>query len=245
MPQPHRVLVGSDGDLPHPGRHLHPRNCAFCAVTKGPPRPRRPMTSPPRSPRRPPSSACSYVVVTSVTRDDLADGGASHFVAAIGALRARIPGVRIETWCPISAGPPSSWRVVRGRVPTSSITTWRRSKRSIPASTAPPQITAGRSGLLRRAKSLGAATKSGLMIGLGEPEAELLQSLSRPARASGCDLLTSANTSSRPGPTRRWPATCTPGGIRAVGRTIALDLGFSGRRVRAARPQLLPRPPAL
>ena len=79
------------------------RNCAFCAVSKGTPAPLSP-DEPSQVAEAAAALGLKYVVVTSVTRDDLADGGALQFAAVIGALRARIPGVLIETLVPDFGG---------------------------------------------------------------------------------------------------------------------------------------------
>ena len=75
------------------------RNCAFCNVTPG-----RPENLDPDEPRRLALAAkemgLRYVVVTSVTRDDLPDGGSGHFAAVIRELKARIPGVMVEVLIP-------------------------------------------------------------------------------------------------------------------------------------------------
>ena len=67
------------------------RACAFCNVATGMPRPLDPH-EPALSPRRSAKMGLKHVVITSVDRDDLADGGAGHFAAVIAAIRAASPG---------------------------------------------------------------------------------------------------------------------------------------------------------
>jgi lipoic acid synthetase len=80
------------------------RACAFCAIPAEP----RPSTPDPDEPERVAAAAAelglSHVVITSVTRDDLADGGASHFAAAVAALKRRIPAVTVEVLIPDLGG---------------------------------------------------------------------------------------------------------------------------------------------
>ena len=75
------------------------RNCGFCAVDHGPAGPPDPE-EPVKVARMARDMALAYVVVTSVTRDDLPDGGAGLFAATIRALRDEIPGVRVEVLIP-------------------------------------------------------------------------------------------------------------------------------------------------
>ena len=75
------------------------RNCRFCAVTSGAPEPLDPQ-EPARVAEAVERMGLKYVVITSVTRDDLPDGGAAHFAATIGAVRRRLPQVEIEVLIP-------------------------------------------------------------------------------------------------------------------------------------------------
>ena len=76
------------------------RACAFCNVRDRPARARSIRPSPTMSPRRSPSSGLEHVVITSVDRDDLADGGAEHFAQTIRAIRAATPATTIEVLTP-------------------------------------------------------------------------------------------------------------------------------------------------
>ena len=98
LPESLGVLDPPDGDVHDPGRGLHPPLRLLCGQA-GPSRARRASTSPTAWPRPAPGSACRHVVITSVTRDDLADGGAEHFRRCVLAVRART-GATIEVLTP-------------------------------------------------------------------------------------------------------------------------------------------------
>jgi lipoic acid synthetase len=167
----------------------------------------------------------SYVVVTSVTRDDLADGGAAHFVRTITALRERIPGVRIEVLVPDFGGDAEALRDVVRAGPDVLNHNLETTEAFYPLLNRPAANYRRSLEVLRRAKEMGAVTKSGLMLGLGESEAGFLQSL-RDLRTSGCDLLTLGQYLQ---PTRTHAPV-----VRYVApeefarwKAVALDLGFS------------------
>jgi lipoyl synthase len=165
------------------------RRCRFCAVTQG--TPERPD---PDEPRRVAEAAArmslSYVVVTSVTRDDLTDGGAGLFAETIRSLRARIPSARIEVLIPDFQGDEAALRTVleaRPDVLNHNLETVARLYPEVR-----PQAMYDRSlELLRRtgAHAPGMAVKSGLMLGLGERPDEIESAL-RDLLGAGCQLLT-------------------------------------------------------
>src|SRR5512138_3307465 len=79
------------------------RRCGFCAVAKGPPQPPDPE-EPARLAAAAREMGLGYVVVTSVTRDDLPDGGAAHFARTVGELDRALPGVPVEILTPDFGG---------------------------------------------------------------------------------------------------------------------------------------------
>ena len=164
------------------------RTCAFCAVAKG-----RPEAPPAGESERVAEAAVllglRYVVLTSVTRDDLPDGGASRFAAAAAALRRRIPGVRIETLVPDFGGDPDSLALVLDAAPDILNHNLETVEDLYPDIGRPAGHYRRSLGLLGRAKARGFTTKSGLMVGLGETEAALARTF-RDLRGAGCDLLT-------------------------------------------------------
>ena len=165
------------------------RNCRFCNVQHGPDGP-----PDPEEPRRVGEAARTmnlrYVVVTSVTRDDLPDGGAAHFAETIRAIRESIPGALVEVLVPDFEGSADSIRTVveaRPDVLNHNIETVPRLYPEVR-----PQAVYERSlDLLRRVREIapGIPTKSGLMLGLGEKDEEVLGTL-RDLRAVDCAILT-------------------------------------------------------
>lgn len=163
------------------------RDCGFCAVDHGTPAPLDPD-----EPRRLAEAArelrLRYVVVTSVTRDDLPDGGAAHFVACIHALRERIPGVMVEVLTPDFRGDAEALKIVLDASPevyNHNLETVRRLQPLVrPAASYEISLTQ-----LRRAVASGVLTKSGLMLGLGETEGEIEEALEDLAQA-GVRMLT-------------------------------------------------------
>jgi lipoic acid synthetase len=137
-----------------------------------------------------------HVVITSVTRDDLADGGAGHFSATIAAVRARLPQAAIEVLVPDLGGDAAALETVLAARPDVLNHNIEMVERLFSALR--PQARYGRSlELLERARQYQLAhrsarpayTKSGLMLGLGEAEAEVRQVLND-LRGVGCDILT-------------------------------------------------------
>jgi lipoic acid synthetase len=166
------------------------RRCSFCDVAHG-----RPLALDPDEPgnlaRAVRQMGLRYVVITSVDRDDLKDGGADHFAACVRAMRDANPGIRIEILVPdfrgrgeralaaLAAGLPDVFNHNLETVP--------RLYREV----RPGADYAWSLALLRRFKDAWPAipTKSGLMLGLGE-RLEEVEQVMRDLRAHGCDMLT-------------------------------------------------------
>lgn len=131
----------------------------------------------------------SYAVITSVTRDDLDDGGASQFVRCLQALRERIPGIKIETLVPDFGGSEDALKQVIEAAPeilSHNLETVEARYAHINRA----RSNYGRSlAVLKKAKDSSIVTKSGLMIGLGETEDDLILTF-QDLRRAGCDLLT-------------------------------------------------------
>ena len=165
------------------------RDCRFCAVLKGEPEPVSPE-EPVRLAEAVKALGLSYVVITSVTRDDLPDGGSKHFAMAVSAIRNCCPGVRIELLIPDFKGTRASLETVLHSAPDvlgHNIETVARLY-----SSARPQALYARSlDILRMARQSSPllAVKSGIMVGMGETRAELSAAFQDLARA-GCDILT-------------------------------------------------------
>jgi lipoic acid synthetase len=134
--------------------------------------------------------ALKYVVVTSVTRDDLPDGGAAHFAETITQIKRHLPGAKVEVLTPDFGGQREAIETVLSTGPD----VFNHNVETVPRlyPTVRPQADHERSiRVLRLAKELSpeTMTKSGLMLGLGETLEEVLDVL-RDLRAAGCDLLT-------------------------------------------------------
>ena len=135
------------------------------------------------------SLGLAYAVVTSVTRDDLPDGGAAAFAAVLRAVRAKSPGTRIEALIPDFGGDAAALATVLAAGPEVINHNLETTESLYPAIRRPRENYRRSLGVLAAAKDRGALTKSGLMIGLGESEADILRTLDDLRRA-GCDLLT-------------------------------------------------------
>ena len=164
------------------------RNCRFCSVAAGPPGPLDPQ-EPARVAEAVERMGLKSVVVTSVTRDDLPDGGAAHFAATIRELRRLIPGTRVEVLIPDFQGDGSALLTVLAARPDVLNHNIESVPRLYPQ--VRPQADYLRSlALLKRARAFdsGIATKSGLMLGLGEEAQEVHRSL-QDLRAADCRIL--------------------------------------------------------
>jgi lipoic acid synthetase len=166
------------------------RRCPFCDVGHG-----RPLPLDPEEPANLAKTIAAlrlrYVVVTSVDRDDLRDGGAQHFVDCIRAVREHSPGTQIEVLVPdfrgrmdralgiLEAAPPDVMNHNLETVP-------RLYRQARPGSDYAHSLA-----LLAKFKSRvpGVPTKSGLMVGLGETDDEILATM-RDMRAHDIDMLT-------------------------------------------------------
>jgi len=164
------------------------RSCGFCAVTTG-----RPALPDPEEPQHVAEVSrrlgLTFVVVTSVARDDLEDGGAAHFAATVRAIHAWNPAAQVEVLVPDFKAIRESIRIVVESQPTvfnHNLETVERLSKKVRV-----QARYHRSlEVLRIAKELGQPiTKTGIMLGLGETQEEVV-ALMRDARGEGCDILT-------------------------------------------------------
>jgi len=166
------------------------RRCPFCDVAHGRPQPLD-ADEPENLGRTIRQMGLRYVVVTSVDRDDLRDGGAAHFTACIEAIRRHSPDIRVEVLVPdfrgrmdralqiLNQSPPDVFNHNLETVP-------RLYKKVRPGSDYEWSLD-----LLRRFKALHpeVPTKSGLMLGVGE-RIEEVEQVMRDLRAHDCDMLT-------------------------------------------------------
>ncbi len=165
------------------------RNCGFCSVESA--TPERPNDEEPEKVSLAAEAmGLKYVVITSVTRDDLPDGGASYFSRTVSAVRRRLPGAGIEVLTPDFKGDQEALKTVLDSRPDVFDHNVETVPRLYPL--VRPQADYLRSlDLLRRAgeSAPDVRTKSGLMLGLGETDDEILLVL-RDLRAVDCDYLT-------------------------------------------------------
>jgi len=212
------------------------RNCAYCAVAHG-----TPLPLDAGEPRRLAEAAAAmgleYLVVTSVDRDDLPDGGAEQFAAVVAETRALLPGASIELLIPDFKGNEAALRIVVEAKPDVL---------NHNLETVPRLYRLARPGgryeraleLLARAKAMDPAlvTKSGLMVGLGEAWDETVTAM-RDLRGVGVDILTIGQylrpSASHLPVARYW----SPGEFAELAR-IGRDLGYrhveSGPLVRSS-----------
>ena len=165
------------------------RNCTFCAVKYGSQEP--PDLEEPKGVAEAVSLlGLKYVVLTSVTRDDLADGGAAHFAATIRAIRELGSEISVEVLVPDFQGSTEALATVLTAAPAVLNHNLETVPRLYPA--VRPQANYHRSlRLLEEVKLLAPDTvsKSGFMVGLGEKREEV-SALLRDLRKVGCDLVT-------------------------------------------------------
>lgn len=165
------------------------RSCAFCSVRSGAPKPPDP-TEPARVAAMAKRLGIKYLVITSVTRDDLPDGGASIFADCTGAVKSLCPGTRVETLVPdfrncrdaaleaLAAHPPDVFSHNVETVP------------QFYAKARPGADYRASLGLLRAAGHLLAVPlKSSIMLGLGETDRQV-EGVLRDLRSAGCRILT-------------------------------------------------------
>jgi lipoic acid synthetase len=164
------------------------RRCGFCAVQKGPPQ-SVDYDEPRRVAEAVAAMGLHYAVVTSVNRDDRADGGAELFALTIRAIRERIPGCRVEVLVPDFQGSREAMEIVMAARPdvlNHNIETVPRLYRTVrPGSRYEQSLQ-----MLLHAKRVGGApTKSGLMGGLGETNEEIVEVM-RDLRRHEVDICT-------------------------------------------------------
>ena len=166
------------------------RSCTFCAIPTEDRPPAPDPGEPDRIARASAELGLKHVVVTSVTRDDLADGGAAHFAETVRALKRINPEITVEVLIPDFQGSAEALRIAVESGPDILNHNLETVPRLYPE--VRPQADYGRSLLLlKRAKAMkpGKVTKSGLMLGLGEERDEILRVM-EDLRKKACDLLT-------------------------------------------------------
>jgi len=201
------------------------RNCTFCAVTKGTPD-AIDNDEPSKIALAVKKLGLKYVVITSVTRDELDDGGAQHFSRTISTIKEKVPGTKVEVLIPDFKGSPESIQTVTSASPE----VINHNLETVPGlySKVRPMASYQRSlEVLSSIKRISpnTITKSGIMLGLGETRKEVLQVM-QDLREVGCDLLTLGQYLSPS--SNHYPVALyvTPEEFD-VYRQLAMEMGFS------------------
>ncbi|MDH5363626.1 MAG: lipoyl synthase [Dehalococcoidia bacterium] len=201
------------------------RNCTFCAVKKGIPSPVD-EGEPQHLLEAVEKLNLSYVVITSVTRDDLADGGASQFVRVINLLHQNRNGITVEVLIPDFLGSIQALKAVVKACPEVINHNVETVPRLYPE--VRPRADYSRSvELLHMVKRLDSkiVTKSGLMLGLGETREEVIEVMND-LREAGCDLLTIGQYL-KPSPKHHPVVRFVPPEEFSQYEQVGKDMGFS------------------
>jgi lipoic acid synthetase len=210
------------------------RSCGFCDVETG-----RPGSVDPDEPRRVAEALARiglrYAVVTSVDRDDLDDGGAAFWATTIRAIKAACPSMELEVLTPDFGGDGECVRTVVDAGPdvfAHNVETVHRLHRLVR-----PQARYERSiEVLATARELGVVTKTGLMLGLGETDDEVVAVLEDLAKA-GVEIVSLGQymrPSSRHLPVERWVTPASFEALAAEGRRLGIAHVEAGPLVRSS-----------
>lgn len=210
------------------------RSCGFCAVTTGRPT-ELDLAEPGRVARAVSQLGLRHVVVTSVNRDELADGGAGVFASTIRAIREEAHDCAVEVLIPDFQGSRDALALVFGARPDILNHNVETVPRLYPA--VRPQAKYPRSlAVLQQAKAVGLVSKTGVMVGLGETRDELEQVMADLVRV-GCDILTIGQYL-QPTPMHlpvvRYYHPDEFAELQACGETLGLRRVFAGPLVRSS-----------
>ena len=149
------------------------RKCGFCSVKKGTPLPPE-QSEIDRILEMIEGLGLDYAVITSVTRDDLSDGGVGHYLKLLEGLRKRLPNLKIETLIPDFLGKVENWQLLLSSPPDVLNHNIESVRRLYPFIRRPDSQYSRSLEVLRYYSQQGLITKSGLMVGLGESREELV-----------------------------------------------------------------------
>lgn len=214
------------------------RRCPFCDVAHGRPRPPDPA-EPDHLAQSIATMGLRYVVITSVDRDDLRDGGAGHFAACLEAVRARCPQTLLEVLVPDFRGRETTAldRFVGAAVPD----VFNHNLETVPrlyAQARPGADYQGSLDLLAQFKDRHpqVPTKSGIMLGLGE-EADEILAVMTDLRTHGCEMLTLGQylqPTRAHLPVRRYWEPAEFASLRQAGESMGFSNVASGAMVRSS-----------
>ncbi len=215
------------------------RGCRFCAVSTGNPNGWLDEEEPMKLAQTIREAAWDYVVITSVDRDDLPDGGAAHIARCIAEVKHQSPGIRIEVLIPDFRGQVTGIQTVLDAGPdvlAQNIETVERLTHTVRDRRAGYQQTLD---MLQYAKQAApkCLTKSSIMLGLGETDDEILQCM-QDLRAHGVELLTLGQYLQPNEKLLPVESYVTPEKFEYWGRVAEKELGFlycaSGPLVRSS-----------
>jgi lipoic acid synthetase len=216
--------------------NLCTRTCSFCSVPKGTPE-HLEADEPARLAEAAARLGLKHVVITSVTRDDLPDGGADHFAKCIAAVRARLPHAAVEVLTPDFLGDNSAIDHVTDANPE----VFNHNLETVPRL---HRVVRGRAlysrslNLLARVKQRAPhiVTKAGLMLGVGETIDELFDVFAD-LRAIGCDVLTLGQylaPTAKHIPVARWVPPAEFDSLAASARLLGFKQVVAGPYVRSS-----------
>ncbi|RJF98412.1 lipoyl synthase [Noviherbaspirillum saxi] len=213
------------------------RRCPFCDVGHGRPNPLDP-DEPANLAQTVRAMGLRYVVITSVDRDDLRDGGAGHFAACIEQTRQHNPGITVEVLTPDFRGRVDTALEILGSAPPD---VFNHNLETIPRLYRQARPGADYEGSLRLLQRFGelhptVPTKSGLMLGLGE-ELDEVHAVMRDMRAHGIQLLTLGQylqPSIHHLPVKRYVTPEEFDGLRVLGEEMGFTHVASGPMVRSS-----------
>ena len=210
------------------------RSCNFCAIATGKPT-ELDLGEPARVAEAVAKMGLKHCVITSVARDELADGGASVWAATIRAVKYRNPNTAVEVLVPDFKGRNEHVDIVLDAKPdifNHNVETVERLQKPVRV-----QARYDRSrGVLRHAKSRGFTTKTGIMLGLGETQQEIEQTL-RDIASDGTDIVTIGQylqPTPKHLPVDRWAPPEEFAHWKAFGLSIGLGVVESGALVRSS-----------
>jgi len=163
------------------------RDCRFCNIAGGTPRELE-DSEPRRVAEASAKMNLKHVVITSVTRDDLPDGGASHFAATIDLIHEKLPEATVEVLIPDLMGNEDALEIVLNSKPD----VLNHNVETVPelySAVRPKAVYASSMRILELSKNRGFITKSGLMVGLGETDEQFNRTIAELA-GIGLDILT-------------------------------------------------------
>ena len=210
------------------------RNCRFCNIHPG-----QTSAPDPTEPQRVAQAAVTlglrHVVVTSVTRDDLADGGSAQFASVITALRQALPNSSVEVLIPDFQGNADALRTVMDAKPH-IINHNVETHPALYAQVRPQADYEQSLELLRRVNDCGMTAKSGLMVGLGETDAQVLEVI-KDLHTVGCSIVTIGQYLPPTSQHHKLDRYVTPEQFdeyAAYGKSLGLRHVFSGPLVRSS-----------